>query len=145
MKIPEELLRSFEALKAGKVYYGEFARDESSHAAVVISIRDSVVHYFCFTSQELTIKRYARNDPLACVPLTREEADLFFKDSRKQTFIYCGRSNWGRISEQAFLKGLSDGRILLKAELPMPLFERIKAAICSSKTMTKVMLEEMGL
>lgn len=145
MRISEELLQKFGSLRAGKVYYGEFARDESSHAAVIVTVHNSMVHYFCFTSQEITIKRYTKNDPLASVSLTSEESDLFFKASGKRTFIYCGRSNWGQMSESAFLEGLSSGKITLRAELPAPLFERIKSAIRNSKTMTKPLLEEIGL
>ena len=55
MTVSPELLQKFNALKAGKVYYGEFARDSSDHAAVVVAISNKKVHYFCFTSQEEVI------------------------------------------------------------------------------------------
>ena len=57
MNISPELLQKFNTLKAGKVYYGEFAKDSSEHAAIVVTVHNEIVHYFCFTSQELTVKR----------------------------------------------------------------------------------------
>lgn len=144
MTISPELLQKFSTLKSGKVYYGEFAKDSSEHAAVVVSVHNGTVHYFCFTSQELTVKRYTQKDPLASVTLTKTEADLIFGEQSKQTFIYCGRSNWGQLYEKEFLQLLSNGSIKLKAELPPDLFERIKNAIRSSKTMTKTILNEIG-
>ncbi len=145
MNISPELLQRFNCLKVGKVYYGDFAKDGSSHAAVVVTIHNGMVHYFCFTSQELTISRYVRKDPNAGIALSKAESDLFFAGSNKQTFIYCGRSNWGQISEKTFLEYLSIGKVTLKAELPAELFNRIKDAIRNSKTMTADMLEEIGL
>ena len=145
MNISPELLQKFNTLKAGKVYYGEFAKDSSEHAAIVVTVHNEIVHYFCFTSQELTVKRYTQKDPLASVSLTKDESDLIFGAGSKQTYIYCGRNNWGHLYEKEFLQFLSSGRITLKAELPSDLFERIKTAIKSSKTMTKTILDEIGL
>lgn len=73
MTISPELLQKFSTLKAGKVYYGEFAGDSSEHAAVVVTVHKGMVNYFCFTSQELTVKRYAQKEPLAAVTLTKTE------------------------------------------------------------------------
>ncbi|MBQ6567368.1 MAG: hypothetical protein IJR93_08025 [Treponema sp.] len=145
MNISPELLKIFDSLKAGKVYYGDFARDGSSHAAVVISVYKGMVNYFCFTSQEQTIRRYLRNDPLAGVSLTEEESGLFFPNGGKQTFIYCGRSNWGQLLEKTFLEYLSTGKITLRAELPEELFTRIKNALRNSRTLTQSNLLEIGL
>lgn len=64
MSISVDLLQKFNSLKAGKVFYGELAKDGSTHAAVVVTIHKGMVNYYCFTSQELTIKRYKQTDPL---------------------------------------------------------------------------------
>ena len=145
MNIPVELLQKYNGLKAGKVFYGEFAKDGSPHAAVVVTIHDGMVNYFCFTSQKLTIKRYNQTDPLASITLTDEEARNIFPDSVKTTYIYCGKSNWGRIPEEGFFRKLSSGVFNLKTEVSADLFERIKSAIKSSKTMTPKLIELLGL
>lgn len=145
MTISPELLQKFNMLKADKFYYGEFAKNSSEHAAVVVTVHNGTVHYFCFTSQELTVKRYSQKDPLAAVILNKSEFDLIFGGQSKQTYIYCGRSNLGHLSENEFIKLLSSGKIKLKVELPETLFERIKNAIKNSKTMTKSILDEIGL
>ena len=93
----------------------------------------------------MTVKRYSQKDPLAAVILNKSESDLIFGGQSKQTYIYCGRSNWGHLSENEFIKLLSSGKIKLKVELPETLFERIKNAIKNSKTMTKSILDEIGL
>lgn len=111
MNIPVELLHRFNALKAGKVFYGELARDGSPYAAVVVAIHNGMVHYYCFTSQELTIKRYNQTDPLASVTLSDEEARTVFTCSSKTTYIYCGKSNWGRLPEEEFLKKTFNGSL----------------------------------
>ena len=46
MNIPVEILKTFNGLKSGKVYYGDLAKNNSSHAAVVVAVLDDVVHYF---------------------------------------------------------------------------------------------------
>ena len=145
MKISPELLAKFELLKAGKVYYGDFAKDSSSHAAVVVTIHNDFVNFFCFTSQTITIERFKQKDPKATLELTKQEADLFFPNSEKDTYIYCGRSNWGKYSQTEFLELLSKGQISLKAELPDDLFMRIKKAIRESKTMTPNLIKDIGL
>lgn len=145
MNISPDLIQKFDSLKSGKVYYGELAKDSSEHAAVVVSVFNGMVNYFCFTSQELTIKRYTDKDPKASVTLAREETNLFFPNSEKATYIYCGRSNLGQVSESEFLEKLSSGQFVLKCELPADLFERIKNAIKSSKTMTPKLLAQIGL
>ena len=128
-----------------KVFYGEFAKDGSPHAAVVVTIHNGMVNYFCFTSQELTIKRYNQTDPLVSITLTEDEARNIFPNSTKTTYIYCGKSNWGRIPEEEFLKKLSNGVFTLKTEVSTDLFERIKIAVKSSKTMTPKLLKILGL
>lgn len=145
MNIPVELLQKYNGLKAGKVFYGEFAKDGSPHAAVVVTIHDGMVNYFCFTSQKLTIKRYSQTDPLASITLTDDEARNIFPNSAKSTYIYCGRSNWGMIPEEEFLRKLSSGVFILKTEVSADLCERIKFAIKSSKTMTPKLIDMMGL
>ena len=145
MNISVDLLQKFNSLKAGKVFYGELAKDGSTHAAVVVTIHDGMVNYYCFTSQELTIKRYTQTDPLASVKLTEMEARNIFPDSSKSTYIYCGKSNWGRIPEEDFLKKLSTGVFTLKSEVSCELFEKIKSAIKNSKTMTPKLLKVLGI
>lgn len=135
----------FECLKSGKVYYGDLAKNDSSHAAVVVTILNGVVHYFCFTSQQETVKRYVSKDPDAGVKLSDEERTLIFPESEKETFIYCGRANWCKKSETDFLQQLSTSQITLRAELPNSLFEKIKNAIKSSETFSVIQLKEMGL
>lgn len=109
MNISPELLKIFDSLKAGKVYYGDFARDGSSHAAVVISVYKGMVNYFCFTSQEQTIRRYLRNDPLAGVSLTEEESGLFFRmeESRRSYIVVgvTGGSCWRKLFLNICLQG----------------------------------------
>ncbi len=56
-----------------------------------------------------------------------------------------GKSNWGRIPEEEFLKKLSNGVFTLKTEVSTDLFERIKIAVKSSKTMTPKLLKILGL
>ena len=145
MKIPVELLQKFQSLKAGKVFYGELAKDGSPHAAVVVTIHNGMVNYYCFTSQELTIKRYNQSDPLASVRLSEAEARSIFPDSSKTTYIYCGKSNWGRIPEDEFLKKLSTGVFSLKSEISVELFEKIKSAVKNSKTMTPKLIKVLGI
>ena len=94
MNIPADLLQKFNGLKAGKVYYGELAKDGSPHAAVVVTIHNGMVNYFCFTSQGLTIKRYKEYDPSASLTLSEDESKNIFQNSSKTTYIYCGKSNW---------------------------------------------------
>lgn len=145
MNIPVELLQKFQSLKAGKVFYGELAKDGSPHAAVVVTIHNEMVNYYCFTSQELTIKRYNQSDPLASVRLSEAEARNIFLDSSKTTYIYCGKSNWGRIPEDEFLKKLSTGVFSLKSEISVELFEKIKSAVKNSKTMTPKLIKVLGI
>ena len=145
MNISVELLQKFNSLKAGKVFYGELAKDGSTHAAVVVTIHNGIVNYYCFTSQELTIKRYNQSDPLASVKLTEMEARNIFPDSLKTTYIYCGKSNWGRMPEEDFLKKLSTGVFTLKSKVSCELFEKIKSAIKNSKTMTPKLLKVLGI
>lgn len=145
MNISVDLLQKFNSLKAGKVFYGELAKDGSTHAAVVVTIHDGMVNYYCFTSQELTIKRYKQTDPLASVKLTEMEARNIFPDSLKTTYIYCGKSNWGRMPEEDFLKKLSTGVFTLKSKVSCELFEKIKSAIKNSKTMTPKLLKVLGI
>lgn len=145
MNIPVEILKTFNGLKSGKVYYGDLAKNNSSHAAVVVAVLDDVVHYFCFTSQQETVKRYVLKDPEAGIKLSDEERKIIFPESEKDTFIYCGRANWCKKSEKEFLQLLSTSQITLRAELPAALFEKIKNAIRSSETFSVIQLKEMGL
>lgn len=48
MNISVDLLQKFNSLKAGKVFYGELAKDGSTHAAVVVTIHNGMVNYYCF-------------------------------------------------------------------------------------------------
>ena len=145
MNFPVELLQKYSGLKSGKVFYGEFAKDGSFHAAIVVTIHSGMVNYFCFTSQELTIKRYNHTDPLATITLTEDETRNIFPDSTKTTYIYCGKSNWGRLPEEDFLKNLSDGIFTLRTEISSNLLIKIKNAIKNSKTMSEKSLKDMGL
>ena len=145
MNISVDLLQKFNSLKAGKVFYGELAKDGSTHAAVVVTIHNGMVNYYCFTSQELTIKRYKQTDPLASVKLTEMEARNIFPDSLKTTYIYCGKSNWGRMPEEDFLKKLSTGVFFFFLKVSCELFEKINSAIKNSKTMTPKLLKVLGI
>lgn len=61
MKITPELIEKYHLIKAGNAYYGAFARDNSDHAAVVVSIYNDIVNYFSITSSKEFIEGIQRN------------------------------------------------------------------------------------
>lgn len=146
MKIAPELIEELHLIKAGKVYYGAFARDDSDHAAVVVSIYNDTVNYFSITSSRNFIEGIQRNrDPEAIVELTEEETKLFFPDNPKKDWIYCGIANWQIKKYKDFAADYAAGKIRLVGNATEALFRRVIKAIRGSITYTHRNLVEMGL
>jgi len=94
MKITPELVKHFNLVHTGGVYYGAFAKDGTDHAAIVVAIYNEKVHYFSITSSKNFIEARRYFDSEAVVELKPEETKLFFPENPKQDWIYCGSANW---------------------------------------------------
>lgn len=93
MQISSELLEKFNLLREGKVYYGEFTKDTSFHAAVVITMYNDRLNCFCITSSASYIKSVSKIDKAAVIPLPKELVSRIFIEQQKESWIYCGRAN----------------------------------------------------
>ena len=145
MQISSEFLEKFNLLKEGKVYYGEFARDTSFHAAVVITMHNNRLNCFCITSSASYIKSVSKIDKAAVVPLSKELVSRIFVEQQKESWIYCGRANLKTISKKEFLDLLSKNKISFRDEVSPDFLKQLQNAIRSSITYSKQMLSDLGL
>lgn len=145
IKICPELLEKYESLKAGKVYYGEFAKDTSLHGGVVLSVVDGIVHVFCITSSERFIQSQRIYDPQSIVEVPSDIVNEVFSEQQKPSWVYCGKANHSVYSEKEFLSLLSEGKIAFKCTADDSFFEKVKNAVRNSVTYTSYDLSSMGV
>lgn len=144
MQISSEILKKFNLLKEGKVYYGEFAKDSSFHAAVVITMYKDRLNCFCITSSKSYIDSVSKIDKSAVVSVPKSLVDRIFTEQQKDSWIYCGKANLKTINKNDFLALLSKNKISFKDEVPEEFLAQLKIAVKSSITYSKQMLSELG-
>ena len=132
-------------LKEGKVYYGEFAKDNSFHAAIVITMHNDRLNCFCITSSKKYIDSISKVDKLAVVKIPESLVKKIFPDGQKESWVYCGKANLKTFEKQDFLDLLSKNIISFKDEIPDELLNQLKEAVRSSITYSKQMLAELGV
>ena len=145
MQIAPEILEKFNFLKEGKVYYGEFARDTSFHAAVVITMHDERLNCYCISSSKAYIESVSKFDKSAVVKVPETLVSQIFKEYQKDSWIYCGKANLKTIEKTDFLALLSTNKISFREEVSADFLAKLKKAVKSSITYSKQMLVELGL
>lgn len=145
MRIAVDILEKFNSLKEGKVYYGEFARDTSFHAAVVITMHNDRLNCYCISSSKSFIDSVSKYDEKAVVKLSDVLVGKIFSEQRKESWIYCGKANLRTISRKDFLDMLSKRKISFREEIAEDFLSELKNAIRSSVTYSKRDLENLGL
>lgn len=145
MLVPENLIDKFGLVKKKNSYYGAFAKDGTDHVAIVVSIYNNTVHYFCITSSEDFINARLLSDPDAVVSLEMKETVIFFPNDTKKDWIYCGAMNWGQMPLDDFKRQLATGIINYINGVPDDLFEKIIDAIKASDTYSEEDLTTMGI
>ncbi|MBD5434638.1 MAG: hypothetical protein HDR35_10175 [Treponema sp.] len=145
MQIAVGILEKFNSLKEGKVYYGEFARDTSLHAAVVITMHNDRLNCYCISSSKSFIDSVSKYDEKAVVRVSDLLVDRIFSEQHKESWIYCGKANLKKISRKDFLDMLSKGSISFREEVSDNFLAELKDAVRNSVTYSKKDLEELGL
>lgn len=145
MQISPEVLKKFDHLKEGKVYYGEFAKDASFHAAVVITMYKDRLNCFCITSSKIYIDSVLKNDKEAVVKVPESLVNRIFTEKQKESWIYCGKANLKSIGKDDFLDLLSKNKISFKDEVSPDFLQELRIAARNSKTYSRQMLSELGL
>ena len=128
MQIAASIIEKFNLLKEGKVYYGEFAKDTSFHAAVVITMHKDRLNCFCISSSKTFIDSVLKFDGAAVVKVPDELVRKIFTEPRKGSWIYCGRANLKSMAKKEFLDLLAKNRISFKGEVPEAFLAELKAA-----------------
>lgn len=148
MQFSFELLKKYYKIESAAIYGGEiFAKDGSPDKAVVfyVSKETDCVYTFCITSQEKTIRRFEQIDCKASVvELPYDVVKELYNDD-KPSWIYCGKSNIGKIPLDDFIKALSEKQIKPYKKLQDSLFSEIVLATRSSITYSDDDLIEIGL
>lgn len=88
MQISSDILEKYNLLKEGKVYYGEFAKDSSFHAAVVITKYKDRLNCFCITSSKSYIDSVSKFDKSAVVKLPETLVEQIFMEQKKELYIF---------------------------------------------------------
>ena len=148
MQFSFEFLKNHYKIECGSVYGGEiFAKDGSPHKAVVfyVSKETDCVYTFCITSQEKTIRRFEQIDCKASVVELPFDVIKELYNDDKSSWIYCGKSNIGKIPLDDFINALAEHRIKPYKKLNETLFSEIVLATHASITYSDDDLIEIGL
>ena len=137
MHVPLELLKEKYSIEPGCAYRGKLTvNGPPSHVGIVICVKESLVYYYCMTSEEDTINGFRNVDGYAVVELSGSERAAYWPNN-KRSFIYCGEAGLCNLDQDVFLEMLSSGEIKPEDKCSDSLFCKIMNAINNSITLSE--------
>jgi hypothetical protein len=143
MNLPVGLIKDKCPITEGNVYRGFLAKNKSKyHNVIIICVKDNNVFWFCIDSSENSKSFFQRSDKNALVMLTKDEQEIYWPDSDKESYVFCGELGFcpGESepfkSLDEFYEQLSNGAIVSLEKCPDSLFHKIQNAIQNSKTLS---------